>query len=156
MKTAVFPGTFDPFTKGHESVVRQALPLFDKVIIAVGDNSKKNSLFTAEQRVEWIKQTFKNSPKIEAMSFRGLTVDFCKQHNAQFLIRGLRNSTDFEYERSIAHMNQAVLPEINTIFLLCDIELAAINSSIVREIYKNGGEVSQFLPKGIVLPEILR
>jgi pantetheine-phosphate adenylyltransferase len=156
MKTAVFPGTFDPFTKGHESVVRQALPLFDRVIIAVGDNSKKNSLFTAEQRVNWIKQTFQHTSKIEVKSFKGLTVDFCKSHDAQFIIRGLRNSTDFEYERSIAHMNQAVLPDINTIFLLCDIELAAINSSIVREIYKNGGEVSQFLPAGIVLPELTK
>jgi len=152
MKTAVFPGTFDPFTLGHESIVRKAIPLFDKIIIAVGDNSKKTELFPVKQRVEWIQKTFADIEQIDVASFKGLTVDFCRSNGAEFILRGLRNPNDFQYESSIAQMNQGLNGEVLTVFLLCDAKYAAINSSIVREIHKNNGDVKQFLPESIVLP----
>ncbi len=154
MKTAVFPGTFDPFTLGHASIVEKALPMFDRLIIAVGSNSKKSNLFSAEQRVSWIEKVYADDERIEVKTIDALTVDFCVKHEAAFLIRGLRNGSDFEYERSIAHMNQALNDNVTTVFLLCDASISAINASIVREIYKNGGDVSQFLPSEIVLPPV--
>lgn len=154
MKTAVFPGTFDPFTLGHASIVEKALPMFDRIIIAVGSNSKKNNLFSAQQRISWIEKVYAEDERIEVKTIDALTVDFCVKHRAAFLIRGLRNGSDFEYERSIAHMNQALNDNVTTVFLLCDASLSAINASIVREIYKNGGDVSQFLPREIVLPPV--
>jgi pantetheine-phosphate adenylyltransferase len=154
MKIAVFPGTFDPFTKGHASIVQKALPLFDKIIIAVGSNSKKSNLFSEAERMTWIQSVYEGNDKVTVEAIKGLTVEFCKEHQASFLLRGLRNANDFEYERSIAHMNQSLNDDVTTVFLLCDAELAAINASIVREIYKNGGDVAQFLPTPIVLPPV--
>lgn len=151
MKTAVFPGSFDPFTKGHEDVVRKALPLFDKIIVAIGVNSTKHYLFDLEQRIQWIEQTFEGNARIVVKSFEGLTVDLCKKEGAQFILRGLRNPADFQYESNIAHMNRAISSDIETMFLLCDPSLVAINSSIVREIYKNGGDISQFVPSAMKL-----
>lgn len=151
MKTAVFPGSFDPFTLGHESIVRKAMPLFDHIIVAIGANSSKSSTFDLEQRTRWIQETFADNKKVEVIPFKGLTVDFCREHNAQFILRGLRNPNDYQYESSIAQMNQALNPEVTSVFLICDPEYAAISSSIVREIYKNGGNVFQFLPKAIKL-----
>ena len=151
MKTAVFPGSFDPFTLGHESIVRKAMPLFDRIIVAIGANSSKSSTFDLEQRTRWVQETFADNKKIEAIPFQGLTVDFCRENNAQFILRGLRNPNDYQYESSIAQMNQALNSEVTSVFLICDPEFAAISSSIVREIYKNGGNVSQFLPKAMKL-----
>jgi len=149
---AVFPGSFDPITKGHESIVKRALPLFDKIIIAIGINSEKqNSLFTLNNRIKWIEQTFKNEKKIEVHKFSGLTVDFCKKMKANFILRGLRTSADFEFERAIAQTNRYLSEKIETIFLLTTPEHTSITSTIVREVYKNGGDASLFIPKGIQL-----
>jgi pantetheine-phosphate adenylyltransferase len=150
-KVAVFPGSFDPITRGHVSVLNRALPLFDKIIVAIGVNSGKQSMFSKEQRLEWIQEIFKGNSKIEVITYEGLTVDLCKKYQSKFILRGLRSSVDFEYERSIAHMNKTMVSEIETIFILTEQEYSAINSSIVREIIKNGGDVKQFLPESIKL-----
>lgn len=142
MNIAVFPGSFDPFTKGHESVVRKGIELFDKVIVAIGSNSKKTSLFSMESRKKHIQSIFQN--KIEVVDFQCLTVDLCNRFNAKFIIRGIRDTKDFEYENSIAHMNK-VLGSIETVFFTTEAEYTFINSSIVREIYLNGGDISSFV-----------
>ncbi|HNV94872.1 MAG TPA: pantetheine-phosphate adenylyltransferase [Bacteroidales bacterium] len=153
-KTAVFPGSFDPITKGHESVIRRALPLFDKLYIAIGINEeKKTPYFPIEKRLKWIKQVFANEPKIEVVTYQGLTVDFCKNIGASFILRGLRTSADFEYERAIAQTNRFLNNGIETVFMLTVPEFTPINSTIVREILKYGGDASRFVPEGINLYE---
>jgi pantetheine-phosphate adenylyltransferase len=150
-KIAVFPGSFDPITRGHDSVVRRALPLFDKIILAIGDNPDKKPWFPLEKRISWLESLYKDEPRIKVVVYSGLTVDFCKQVNAKYILRGLRTSADFEFERTIGLMNKALYEEIETIFLLCDPAYAALSSSIVRDILKNGGDVSKFVPEGINL-----
>ena len=150
-KIAVFPGSFDPITKGHESIIKRAIPLFDKIIVAVGINTEKKQYFSIEQRINWIKKVFEGNASISVEQYSGLTVDFCKNVNAQYILRGLRTSADFEFERSIGQMNKLMLPEIETIFLLTTPEFTALNSSIVRDILRNGGDVSKFVPDGITL-----
>lgn len=152
-RIALFPGSFDPITKGHENILRRALPLFDEIIIAIGKNSSKQSYFTIEQREKWIKQVFANEPKVRIESYTGLTIEFCKKMNAKYILRGLRTSADFEFEKSIAQNNNVMAPEIETIFILPIPELSAINSTIVRDIIRNGGDASPFVPKGINLKE---
>lgn len=152
MTKAVFPGSFDPFTLGHETVVKKALTLFDKVIIAIGVNSNKKYLFPLNDRIDLIKRHFKDEKNLEVISFEGLTVDFCKKNSASVIIRGLRNTLDFQFEYEIANMNRKLAPEIESVFIVALPEHSAINSTIVREIYKNGGDVSAFLPAGIKLP----
>lgn len=149
MKIAVFPGTFDPITIGHESLVKRALPLFDKIIIAIGTNTTKKNLFPLEKRKKWIEKIFKNETKVSVETYEGLTVAFCKKVKARYILRGLRASSDFEFERTIAQMNYAMENEIETIFILSAPELSAINSTIVRDIIINGGDASKFIPKGI-------
>ncbi|MBN8702844.1 MAG: pantetheine-phosphate adenylyltransferase [Bacteroidetes bacterium] len=151
MKIAVFPGSFDPITIGHESIIRRAIPLFDKIIIAVGANSTKSSFFSVEKRVAWIKQLFASETKVEAADYKGLTVEFCKTVGANYILRGLRTSADFEFERGIGQMNRAMHTNVETIFLLTLPEHSAISSTIIRDIIKNGGDVSSFVPKGIDL-----
>lgn len=150
-KVAVFPGSFDPYTIGHHSLVTQAIPLFDKIIIAVGQNSTKTPAFPTGQRLASIKQLYAAQPKIEVVTFTGLTVELCKKHGAGFIIRGLRNGTDFDYEKAIAHMNKKLVNHIETVFLLTTPEHESVSSTIVREIHKNGGDISRFLPEGFVL-----
>ena len=145
-RNAVFPGSFDPFTLGHFSVVEKALPLFDEITIAIGTNSTKTSAFSLDQRLQWIKDVYQNESRVKVKSFAGLTIDFCNENDCRFILRGLRNSIDFEYESNIGHMNYALDGNIETVFMLCNPAFAAINSSIVREIYKNGSDVSQFIP----------
>lgn len=145
-RIALFPGSFDPITKGHESIVLRALPLFDLIYVAVGKNSAKNSLFSIEKRKEWLNLVFENQSKIRVIDFEGLSVDLCKQLNANFFLRGLRTSADFEFERSIGQMNKKMLPEIETVFMLTLPEHTAITSSIIREIFKYGGNIEQFVP----------
>jgi pantetheine-phosphate adenylyltransferase len=150
-KIAVFPGSFDPITIGHYSIVKKAIPLFDKIIIAVGTNTSKNYLFDEQRRFEMTKKAFEDMPNVEVIAFIGLTVDFCQQHNANFLIRGLRNNIDFEYEKPIAEINKKLLPDLETIFLITDSDYSCISSSIVRELIKNDSNVDQFLPPKVKL-----
>lgn len=151
MSIAVFPGSFDPFTKGHESIVRRVLPLFDQVIVAIGINTHKNYYFPLEKRKEWIGKVFAGEKKISVESFSGLTIDFCRKMNAKFIIRGLRTTTDLEFEKAIAQMNKTMANEIETLFILPTPELSAINSTIIRDIVRNGGDASPFVPSAIDL-----
>jgi pantetheine-phosphate adenylyltransferase len=154
-KIAVFAGSFDPFTVGHESLVRRALPLFDKVIIAVGFNQEKKQFFSIEKRMAMIRDVFDNESKIIIDKFSGLTVDFCKKVNAKYLLRGLRTAADFEFERAIAQLNKIMYPGIESVFLLALPEHTPINSTIVRDIIRFKGDVSKFLPKKIDLKKYL-
>jgi pantetheine-phosphate adenylyltransferase len=148
-KIAVFPGSFDPITKGHESIVLRAADLFDEIIIAIGQNSQKTSHFPIEKRKLWIENIFKKQSKVRVMSYSGLTIDLCKKENAAYILRGLRTAADFEFERSVGQMNRAMSPGIETIFLLSVPEYSAISSSIVREILRNGGDATQFVPSSV-------
>jgi pantetheine-phosphate adenylyltransferase len=148
-KIAVFPGSFDPITIGHVDVVKRAAPLFDKIIIALGNNSSKKYFFSFEQREAWIKEIFKDVPNVEVMAYQGLTVNFTRQVNARYLVRGIRNAADFDYEKTIAQLNKSMAPELETICMISDPEMSHISSTIVREILINGGDVSKFVPKEI-------
>jgi len=148
IKIAIFPGSFDPFTIGHESVVRRALDMFDKVIIGIGFNTTKTRFLSIEKSTEGIRRVFSNTNgRVEVKVFRGLTVDFCKSEHSRYILRGLRTAADFEYERAIAQTNKAMYPEIETVFLLTLPQHTFVNSSIIREIIKQGGDASLFLPK---------
>jgi pantetheine-phosphate adenylyltransferase len=144
---AIFPGTFDPITKGHENIVRRALPLFDKIVVAVGHNADKKTLFSVEQRMDFIRKTFADTPNITVETYEGLTVDFCKQHKVKFLLRGLRSAADFEFERNIASINKDLLPDLETIFICTEPAYSHISSTFVRDILRHGGDVAIFLPK---------
>ena len=146
---AIFPGSFDPITLGHESIVRRAIPIFDKIIIAIGENTQKKCMFTLEQRKLWIEKTFADTYKVEADTYNMLTIDYCKQKNAKYILRGLRNTIDFQYEQNIALINTELEPEIETIFMLTDPRYASVNSSFVREIMNFHGDVKRFLPQNI-------
>ena len=150
-RIAVFPGSFSPFTLGHKSVVDRSLPLFDKIIIAIGINSEKNEYFSIEEREKWIKDIYKDNHKIEVQFYEGLTVDFCEKVEAKYILRGLRDSHDFKYEKNIAQTNKNLNPKLETIFVITPPEISHISSTIMRDIIKNGGDVSQFLPKEIDL-----
>ena len=148
MKKAVFPGSFDPITIGHADIVKRGIKVFDEIIIAVGDNTDKKYMFPKEKRVEFVKQTFNNYDNIKIKSYDGLTVDFCKKNNIEFMIRGLRNPADFEFEKSIALTNRE-MTDIETIFFLTLPENSFISSSIVRDLIRNNGDYKLFIPKGI-------
>ena len=150
-RIAVFPGSFDPITKGHEDIILRSVALFDEIIVAIGTNSSKKYYFDLEKRLEMIRFTFRNHPSVKVETYSGLTVDYCKTVGANYLLRGLRTSADFEFERSIAHINQAMHPDIDTVFLLSLQEYSAINSTIVRDIVINGGDASRFVPEGLDL-----
>ncbi len=148
-RTAVFPGSFDPLTKGHESIVIRALPLFDKIIIAIGENPQKSAYFPLEKRIGWLRETFAAYTQVEIASYSGLTVEYCKKIKANYILRGLRTSADFEFERSIGQINKQIYPPIETIFLLTTPEFTSLNSSIVRDIARHGGDISPFVPKAV-------
>lgn len=146
-KIAIFPGSFDPFTKGHEDIVLRGLNLFDEIIIAIGHNSQKSRrYFDVENMATLINQTFKNYSNIKVIIYNELTAEWAKKHDARYLLRGLRNTTDFEYENSISQVNKHLNKDLESVFLITSPELAAINSSIIREVHKYGGDVSDFLP----------
>ena len=149
MKIAVFPGSFDPITNGHIDLVKRFSPLFDKIIVAVGVNSSKKGLFSLEQRLDWLNEVFEEEPSIEVGSFEGLTVNFCKQENAQYLIRGLRNASDFDYEKTISQLNNIIGDNVETLFFISRPEYSHISSTIVREIIKGKGDISTFVPEFI-------
>lgn len=148
-RIAVFPGTFDPVTKGHADIVNRAAGLFDKIIIAVGVNTQKKTLFSLEQRVEWLEQTFQHLPHVEITSYQGLTVEFCKSQNSKYILRGLRNSSDFNYETHIAQLNTSLDSEIETVFVLTSPELSYISSTLIRDLIIHNGEYKKYLPEGI-------
>jgi len=150
-KIAVFPGSFSPFTKGHESIVLRALPLFDEIIISIGINSAKNDYFSIDERVQWTENVFKNYDNIKVERYEGLTIDHCLKMGAKYILRGLRNSHDFKYEKGIAQMNHSMKKNIETIFIITEPEYSHISSTLVRDVIKNGGDVSQFVPKEINL-----
>ena len=150
-KLALFPGSFDPFTIGHESIIRRSFPLFDKILIAIGQNINKNEYFPLDKRIEWIRKVFEYDSNVEIVHYEGLTIDYCRKVKAQYILRGLRTTADFEYEWSIAQMNKAMYPELETVFLLTLPEFIHVNSSIVRDIIRHGGNASLFLPKCIDL-----
>jgi pantetheine-phosphate adenylyltransferase len=152
-RIAVFPGSFDPITRGHENVVNRAAHLFDEIIVAIGHNTTKQTMFPIEKRLQWVQQTFASNANVRVEVYEGLTVDFCKKNKATFLLRGLRNGGDFEYERTIAHMNKALWSELETILVFTDPEFASVHSTVIREIIKNNGNVSQFVPSAINLTE---
>ncbi|MBK7133319.1 MAG: pantetheine-phosphate adenylyltransferase [Bacteroidales bacterium] len=152
-KIAVFPGSFDPFTIGHEAIVRRALSLFDEIIIAVGANALKKSFYTLETRKEMIARVFHNEPRIKVDHYEGLTVDYCRTKGAGFVLRGLRTAADFEFERAIGQVNKAIAPGIESVFLLTVPEHSFINSTIVRDIIRSGGDASRFVPAAIKLKD---
>ncbi|MBG6130896.1 pantetheine-phosphate adenylyltransferase [Aquimarina sp. EL_43] len=145
MRRAVFPGSFDPITLGHYDIIERGLTLFDEVILAIGVNSEKKYMFSLEERKQFIEEAFKDEPKIKVMTYKGLTIDFCKQQNAEFILRGLRNPGDFEFEKAIAHTNRK-MSDIETVFLLTSSGKSYISSSIVRDVIRNGGDVSELVP----------
>ena len=147
MKIGVFAGSFDPITRGHEDIVLQAMPLFDLIIIAIGVNIDKKYAFPLEKRIKWIENTFAEYPKVKVVGYEGLTVDLCKKMNAGFIIRGLRNTTDFEYESVIAEANKKLNPDVETVFFLSTPELRCVSSTVVRDVLKNNGDVSAFIPE---------
>ncbi len=149
-KIAVFPGSFDPITVGHEAIVRRAISLFDHIIVAIGHNSVKKGFFSEQERKTMLSKVFENDKTVSVEIYEGLTVDFCKQKKSKYILRGLRTGVDFEYESPIGQINKVLYPEIETIYLLTLPEHSAISSSIVREILKYKGDVSKFVPKTII------
>src|SRR5438874_805959 len=145
-RICLFPGTFDPVTLGHVDIISRAVPLFDKIIVGIGRNFTKEPMFSAEQRLEWIREIFKWESKVEGAIYEGLTVDFCKKVNANFILRGIRYVSDFEYEKTIADANRTLDKSIETIFLTGEPKYTSVASTIVRDIIRNGGDVSHFLP----------
>ena len=148
MKRALFPGSFDPITLGHHDIIKRALDLFDEIVVAIGVNGDKNYMFTVEQRKEFIEKAFSDEPKVKVTTYQGLTVDFCKEIDAQFILRGLRNPADFEFEKAIAHTNRK-LSQIETVFLLTAARTSFISSSIVRDVIRNHGDYTVLVPESV-------
>lgn len=150
MKIALFPGSFDPMTIAHVDILKRALPLFDQIVIGIGLNSSKQNFLSAEKREEMVRKIFVGNEKVDVQLYEGLTVDFCRKINAKYMVRGIRSASDFEYERAIAQINQTMMPEVETILLLSKPEYSAISSTIVRDILRNKGNISQFVPKEVI------
>jgi pantetheine-phosphate adenylyltransferase len=148
MRRAVFPGSFDPITLGHYDIIKRGVTLFDEVIVAIGINSDKKYMFSLEERMDFIRESFKDEPKITVVSYKGLTVDFCLKNNVKFILRGLRNPADFEFEKAIAHTNRDLAP-IETVFLLTAAKTSYIASSIVRDVIRNNGDYTKLVPKTV-------
>ena len=152
MKKAIFPGSFDPITLGHHDIIERGVTLFDELIIAIGINADKNYMFSLEERKQFIKDSFGNNPKIKIVTYEGLTVHFCQENNIDFILRGLRNPADFEFEKSIAHTNRDLAP-IETVFLLTAASTSYISSSIVRDVIRNNGDYTKLVPKTVRIKE---
>ena len=149
MRRAVFPGSFDPVTRGHENVVLRGLNLFDEVIVAVGQHSTKKGAFPVEERLAMLRETFADQPRVEVMSYTGLTSEFCHKVGATAQLRGVRNSTDFDYEKTIAQMTRQMHPDLDTVVLLTDPAFTAIHSTVVREVLSHGGDIRPFVPEAL-------
>lgn len=150
-RIGLFPGTFDPITIGHLDIINRSLPLFDKLYIGIGRNANKEPMFSEEQRLSWIKQIFRNNPKVDAVVYEGLTVRACQEVGARFILRGIRYVNDFEYEKAIADMNRSLDENIETVFLTCLPQYTSVASTLVRDVIKNGGDALQFLPEVVAL-----
>lgn len=148
MKRAIFPGSFDPITLGHYDIIERGVKLFDEIIVAIGINATKKYMFTIEERMNFIKDAFKHEPKITVVSYKGLTVDFCQKNDVEYILRGLRNPADFEFEKAIAHTNRDLAP-IETVFLLTAASTSYIASSIVRDVIRNDGDYTKLVPKSV-------
>lgn len=148
-RICLFPGTFDPVTLGHTDIIDRALPLFDKLFIGLGSNSSKVPMFSEEKRLEWLREIYKNEPKIGVVAYDGLTVDCCKEVGANFILRGIRYVNDFEYEKAIADMNRSLKNNVETIFLTCLPKFTSIASTLIRDVIRNKGDISQFLPDAV-------
>ena len=148
MRKAIFPGSFDPITLGHEDIIRRGIPLFDEIVIAIGVNAEKKYMFSLEDRKRFIEETFKNEPKISIVVYEGLTIDLCQKINANFILRGLRNPADFEFEKAIAHTNRR-MSKIETVFLLTAAKTSFISSSIVRDVIRNNGQYELLVPEAV-------
>jgi pantetheine-phosphate adenylyltransferase len=149
-RICLFPGTFDPVTLGHVDIINRAMPLFDRIIVGIGINSAKKPMFSPEQRMEWFKDIYRNNPGVEAMAYEGLTINFCRQVGAKYILRGIRFVSDFEYEKAIADANRTLDKSIETIFLTCEPQYTSIASTIVRDILKHHGDASHFLPDEVI------
>ena len=145
-RIALFPGTFDPITIGHQDIINRSLPLFDKLVIGIGRNVNKEPMFSEDQRLQWVREIYKDNPKVDAVIYEGLTIKCCQQVGAHFILRGIRYVNDFEYEKAIADMNRSLDHDIETIFLTCLPQYTSVASTLVRDVLKNGGDVLQFLP----------
>jgi pantetheine-phosphate adenylyltransferase len=150
MRICLFPGTFDPVTLGHIDIINRALPLFDKIYVGIGINSSKNPMFSAAQRMEWFKEIYKDEPRVESVVYDGLTVHYCEKIGARFILRGIRYVSDFEYEKTIADANRTMDNNIETIFLTGEPKYTSVASTIVRDILRNGGNASPFLPQAVI------
>jgi pantetheine-phosphate adenylyltransferase len=150
MCIALFPGTFDPITLGHIDIIDRALPLFDKLYIGIGRNANKKPLFSEEDRLRWIKECYVGDSRVEALVYEGLTVDCCKNIGAKFILRGIRYVSDFEYEKAIADMNRSIEQKVESVFLTCSPQFTSVASTLVRDVYRNGGDVKQFLPNPVI------
>ncbi|HAN65628.1 MAG TPA: pantetheine-phosphate adenylyltransferase, partial [Chitinophagaceae bacterium] len=148
-RICLFPGTFDPVTLGHTDIIDRALPLFDKLYIGIGRNVNKQPMFSEQQRLDWLDSIYAGNDKVEALVYEGLTVDCCKKVGANFILRGIRYVNDFEYEKAIADMNRSIADHIETIFLTCLPQFTSVASTLVRDVLKNGGDVSKFLPDAV-------
>jgi pantetheine-phosphate adenylyltransferase len=148
-RKAIFPGSFDPITLGHYDIIKRGVSLFDEVIVAIGINADKKYMFSLEQRKKFIEEAFKDEPKVKVITYQGLTIDLCKKENADFILRGLRNPADFEFEKAIAHTNRK-LSKIETVFLLTASKTSYISSSIVRDVLRNGGDISELVPDSVM------
>ncbi len=150
MRICLFPGTFDPVTLGHVDIINRAIPLFDKIVVGIGINSSKNPMFSPEQRVEWFKEIYQDQPCVDSAMYDGLTIDFCKTIGARFILRGIRYVSDFEYEKTIADANRTMDSNIETVFLTGEPKYTSVASTIVRDIIRNGGNASPFLPEAVI------
>ncbi|MFI3268049.1 MAG: pantetheine-phosphate adenylyltransferase [Rikenellaceae bacterium] len=153
-RIALYPGSFDPFTLGHKVIVEQSLRLFDEIVIAIGENSNKRPFLSIEKRIKLIEQCFPCCDNVKVISYKGLTAEYCRKNDINFIVRGVRNTVDFEFERSIAGVNKKLNPNIENVFLMTPVEFSEISSTVVREIVLNGGDPSEFMPKEISLKDL--